>query len=391
MALGVRPYSLEAHGHAVWEPIAPFDSVPYNLFACGIRAIRVARGLTMDELSALLELLLLDPVRDLPPEDDLVSAFWERAIEHVTCEAVDALAEGDASEREAFYGQADEVELMAAEAAQRSSALEAKAMAVTTDRSAFAQPSRGRSPMRLDDVVRSVFASQLDVSSDKWSERYVDALVEGYLDAASNRDAPLVLASLRKSAADLVVAGRLKLVVSMHDALVARLAHRVKGEDYQRLSAALTNALFGAETLELSLKRLEEEPDEVPLFEPVLKALWAAELPTALAVLAAAPPGRSAKRSRASSSGSSRGTSSMWRSRSPEWTRTSPADSSRSSGVRGHPKPSAPWRSSRRATTRRCGSRHRCSSRRRPTRFRGSSCSSSRATRRWRGWRRSAR
>jgi serine/threonine protein kinase len=293
IALGIRPYSFEAHGHAVWEPPPPFDSVPYNLFACGIRGITITRGLTYEELSGLLSLLLLDPVRDLPPEDDLVSAFWERSLEHVTCDVVDALAEGDASEREAFYGQADEVEAAAADAAQKASALEAKAMAVTTDRSALGDraPKRGRSPMGLDDVVRAVLSSQLDVQRDKWSERYVDALVEGYLDAAGHRDAPLVLASLRKSAADLVVAGRLKVVVSMHDALVARLAQRVRGEDYQRLSAALTNALFGAETLELSLKRLQEEPTEVPLFEPILKALWAAELPTALAVLAAAPPG----------------------------------------------------------------------------------------------------
>jgi serine/threonine-protein kinase len=58
------------------------------------------------------------------------------------------------------------------------------------------------------------------------------------------------------------------------------------------LSAALTNALFGAETLELSLQRLLTEPDEVPLFEPVLRALWAAELPAALAALAKTPEGR---------------------------------------------------------------------------------------------------
>ncbi len=242
-------------------------------------------------LSSLLELFLLDPVRDLPPEDDLVSAFWERALPHVTCEAVDALAEGDASEREAFYGQADEVEVVAAEAARKASALEAKAMNVSTDRAALVErgSTRERSPMGLDDVVRAVLSSQLEVPSEKWSERYVDALVEGYLDAASNRDAPLVLASLRKSAADLVVAGRLDVVVSMHDALVARLALRVRGEDYPRLSAALTNALFGAETLELALKHLEKEPALVPIFEPVLKALWAAELPTALAALATAP------------------------------------------------------------------------------------------------------
>ena len=295
VALGVRPYSLEAHGNAVWEPGPPFDAVPYNLFACGIRSLRVGRGLTFDELTRLLDLLLLDPVRDLPPEDDLVSAFWERALEHVTCEAVDALAEGEASEREAFYGQADEVEAVAADAARKASALEAKAMAVSTDPAALTGGSREGSlspmPMRLDDVVRAVFAAQLEVASDKWSERYVDALVDGYLDAAMNRDAPLVLASLRKSAADLVVAGRLALVLAMHEALVARLAVRVRGEDFQRLSAALTNALFGAETLQLSLERLQKEPSEVPLFEPILKTLWAAELPTALAVLAAAPLG----------------------------------------------------------------------------------------------------
>jgi serine/threonine protein kinase len=293
VALGVRPYSLEAHGNTVWEPGPPFDAIPYNLFASGIRTLRLTRGLTSGELTRLLELLLLDPARDLPPEDDLLSALWERAIEHVSYEAVDTLAEGDASEREEFYGQADEVEAAAADAARRANTLEAKAMAVSTDRAALTErvPSRERSPMGLDDVVRAVFAAQLDVGSEKWSERYVDALALGYLDAATNRDAPLVLASLRKSAADLVVAGRLKLVLSLHDALAQRLSVRVRGEDYQRLSAALTNALFGAETLELSLKRLQGEPAEVPLFEPVLNALWAAELPTALAALAAIPLG----------------------------------------------------------------------------------------------------
>ena len=290
--LAVRPYSLLALGHSAWEPAPPFDAVPYNLFAAGVRTLTVARGLTLDELRALLALLLIDPGRDLPPEDDLVSAFWEKALEHVALEVVDTLAEGDASEREAFFGQADEVEAMAAEAAQRANAIEAKAMALSTDRAALdrARP-RAPSPMGLDDVVRAVLAQRLEVSREKWSERYVDALVEGYLDAAGHRDAPLVLASLRKSAADLVVAGRLTVGVAMHDALVARLAQRVKGEDLARLSAALTNALFGAETLELALGRLQKEPGEVAVFEPILRALWAAELPTALIALSTTPPG----------------------------------------------------------------------------------------------------
>ena len=44
---------------------------------------------------------------------------------------------------------------------------------------------------------------------EKWPSHripgFVDALVEGYLDSAAHRDAPLVLASLRRSSADLVV------------------------------------------------------------------------------------------------------------------------------------------------------------------------------------------
>jgi serine/threonine protein kinase len=294
VSLTLQPYSFMAHGHTVWEPAPPFDAVPYNVFACGMRSIAIERGVTMDELRSLFTLLLLDPGRDLPPEDDLATAFWERDLPHVSYEVVDALAEGDAAEREAFYGAADEVESMAAEAAKKASAVvEAKAMAVTTDRALLASlGKRAKSPMALDDVVRAVFAAQLDVGRDKWSERYVDALVEGYLDAAQNRDAPLVLASLRKSAADLVVAGRLGMCVQLHDAVLARLEQRVpKAEDRARLGSALTNALFGAETLELVLKRLLAVPAEVPVFEPVLRSLWAAELPAALAALGQTQPG----------------------------------------------------------------------------------------------------
>ena len=177
-ALAIRPYSLLSFGHTAWEPGSPFDAVPYNLFACGMRSLTIDRGITMDELRALLSLLLLDPVRDLPPEDDLVTAFWERALPHVSYEVVDAFTDGDASEREAFYGQADAVEAQAADAAHKASALEAKAMAVSTNKAAFGG-ARERSPMALEDVVRAVFASQLDVPRERWSERYVDALVEG--------------------------------------------------------------------------------------------------------------------------------------------------------------------------------------------------------------------
>ena len=209
--LTVRPYSLMFEGHAVWEPAAPFDTIPYNLFACGMRGLQVAPGLTVDELRELFSLLLLDPVRDLPPEDDLAAAFWERGLPHVTYDVVDAFAEGDATAREAFWDESDRVEGEAAQAAEaHASRTEAKAMAISTDRNALTRDGNVvRALLNLDEGSKQAMHAALSLGRDQWSDRYVDALVEGYLDSAVNRDAALVLASLRTSAQDLVVAGRI--------------------------------------------------------------------------------------------------------------------------------------------------------------------------------------
>jgi serine/threonine protein kinase len=281
----VRPYSLSWRGQPIWEPGPPFDSIPYNLFACGMRRLEVGPAITLDEMRAFLTLILLDPVKDLPPEDDLAAAFWERGLVHVRYDVVDAFAEGDAAAREAFYDEADQLEQVAAAAARRQiDRMEAKAMAITTDRSAL-EGTKGPSPMALDGVVRAVYATQLELPKDRWSERYVDALVDGYIDAAFSRDAPLVLSSLHRSAADLVVASRLDVVLTLHHALALRLQQRVAGNDLVKLTAALTNAMFGSEVLELVLGHLETHPEQVAAFEDVFSRLAVKELPTVLARL----------------------------------------------------------------------------------------------------------
>jgi serine/threonine protein kinase len=280
----LRPYSFMSLGHTVWEPGAPFDAIPYNLFACGMRTLTMEAGISLDELRELFALFLIDPGRDLPPEDDLAASFWEKALAHVKYEVVDAFAEGDAAEREAFYGEADQIENLAERAAQNQmDRIEAKAMALSTDDAALGK-SKDRSPFALDEPMRSAISPQFDIPREVWSERYVDALVEGYLDSAANRDAPLVLASLRKSAADLAVSGRIGVAISLSQAVIERLRARVAGAENQgKLAAALTNAMFGGETLEIVLKRLREEPSALDAFVNVLSALGPNELPTVLA------------------------------------------------------------------------------------------------------------
>jgi eukaryotic-like serine/threonine-protein kinase len=286
----LRPYSFMSLGHTVWEPGAPFDAVPYNLFACGMRSLRIEAGITLDEMRELFALCLLDPGRDLPPEDDLAAALWEKAVPHVKWECVDAFAEGDAAEREAFWGESDQIENLAQQAARNTmNRLEAQAMALSTDDAALGK-QKDRSPFALDDATRAHLQPHFDVSKEVWAERFVDALVEGYLDSATNRDAPLVLASLRRSAADLVVAGRLEVAVQINASVIERLCQRVQGADSQaKLASALTNAMFGGETLEIVLKRFKNDPTGCEAFAPVLPTLSANEFATVLSNLREIP------------------------------------------------------------------------------------------------------
>jgi len=158
-------------------------------------------------------------------------------------------------------------------------------MNLSTDDAALGKV-RERSPFALDEPMRTALMPQFEIPREVWSERYVDALVEGYLDSAANRDAPLVLASLRKSAADLAVSGRIGVAVQLSQAVIERLRQRVAGPENQgKLAAALTNAMFGGETLELVLKRLREEPASVEAFTGVLAALGPNELGTVLSNL----------------------------------------------------------------------------------------------------------
>src|SRR5690606_31398419 len=134
--------------------------------------------------------------------------------------------------------------------------LEMQAMALSTDDAALGK-QKELSPFALDDAAKQHLAPHFELANEAWAERFVDALVEGYLDSAAHRDAPLVLASLRRSSADLVVVNRVAVAVQISLSVIERLRQRVQGADNQaKLASALTNAMFGGETLELLLKRL---------------------------------------------------------------------------------------------------------------------------------------
>lgn len=88
LAWTLRPYSFDYLDETVWEPTSGTDDIPYNLFSSGFRIVRVLPGLTFEEFESFLELMQTDPVKALPPEDDLSTVFIERRYKHVEAELV---------------------------------------------------------------------------------------------------------------------------------------------------------------------------------------------------------------------------------------------------------------------------------------------------------------
>jgi len=287
----VRPYSFAHRGREVWEPTTPLDTIPYALFEAGLRTMRLTQGITEAELRSLVGVMLLDPQSELAPEDDLSTVLWELSLPHVEVEVADGFAEGGAAQREAFYEESGELEKLAEKAANAARA-EAKAMAVSTERQEL--QASGPATPGLDPTVRMALSSQLALPTDRWTERYIDVLVEAVLETRRAGDAPLVTTPLGLSCADLVVAGRTSLVLTMHKAIMDVLEIRSRTEDERdTIAAELTNAMLGGQTFQLLLRALGAMPDDAPEKPAVLEGfslalgrLGVAELPRAIHALA---------------------------------------------------------------------------------------------------------
>ncbi len=256
---GLLPYSFVHRTIPVWEPTAPFDVVPYNLFAAGIRSFRVLTGVTEKEVRGLCEVFLIDPAKDLTPEDDVASALWERRLDHIKYDVINVFAEGDAADREAFYEETDALEGVAKGAAdERANRAEAAAMNVQVDNDALKVVKAAGQVLALDQMQKNAVAAQLETSPERWSERFVDVLADAFIDTIKRRDTQLVAEPLDASARDLVLSRRFDVVFPMHDAIrrsieVAASQQRYPGLDARTVGGHVTRAMFGPETLRLLL------------------------------------------------------------------------------------------------------------------------------------------
>jgi hypothetical protein len=108
----VTPYAFVARGVVLWEPQHPFDRIPYQLFADGVRMLGLVSGLQKDEFGRLV-LLLTHDRQGMPSEDDAVTWLWDAGFDHVVYQAFDNFASGDAESYEDFGTESDAVMALA--------------------------------------------------------------------------------------------------------------------------------------------------------------------------------------------------------------------------------------------------------------------------------------
>lgn len=122
-------------------------------------------------------------------------------------------------------------------------------MVLTTRRVRPGQ-AEGAVPFALDDATKAHLAPHFDLGNDVWAERFIDALVEGYLDSPLHRDArsswPRSGGPRPTSSSPVGSPSPSKSTWRSSE----RLRMRVEGKKQQKLAAALANAMFGGETLE---------------------------------------------------------------------------------------------------------------------------------------------
>ena len=258
----LSPYACVHRGQTVWEPGAPLDAVPYNLFAAGIRKMYLQPGFSEDEMRALCEVMMLDPAVDLAPEDDVAAALWEKRLDHVRYDAINVFAEGDAADREAFWAEADDVEEAARKAAteEKANRVEAAAMVIETDFAALRAARQVASVLALDPVTKKALSTQLAMSAERWSERFVDVITDAFQDARRRGDLPLVTEPLDGSTRDFILQRRFDLAFQTFDAVAKAIEAYAPRHEAGAIKADLARGMFSPETLRLLVREALRGP-----------------------------------------------------------------------------------------------------------------------------------
>ncbi|XYH96584.1 protein kinase domain-containing protein [Sorangium sp. So ce1128] len=260
--LGVRwevtPSAFTSGGQPIWQPDRPpFDRIPYQLFADGVRKIQIKAGVTEAELRDFAAILLRDQSFGIGEDDDAVTALWDRRFEHIAYMAIDQFAEGDVDPEE-FEEQCREIATGARALAQieslwDESSLAGRALQRNVE-AALAETGAAASALAIDPLTRSTLGAQIALPSEQWSERYMEAFVDGYVDAVRHGDVDRLTTALTAWTADQIVLHSYELAFEVQAMLRRAFAARLDG--VQR-SAPGAQHRYGAAPPQLSLRSVD--------------------------------------------------------------------------------------------------------------------------------------
>lgn len=259
----VRPHSFMRGNAVVWEPVHPYDRIPYNLFASGFRHFSITPGITVEEIHSLLDLLRRDPSLDFAPEDDLATAFWEKQLAHVHYHVVDSFLAISALDAEADDEEAgQELEQLIASARDETRAngtsrterlsLEARAAAIAAQQTAL-RAARASEALALSDQAKQTLARGLEIDSGEWELRFIAVLGAAVRDAVLFDNLPLVADPIRLAIYDHIKARTLAGHLTMLGRVAAVAAQDPKTNDAH---VRLTRAVFDPETLRAVLNEV---------------------------------------------------------------------------------------------------------------------------------------
>ena len=260
----VGPGAFLFQGAAVWAPDRiPFDRIPYQLFADGVRHIQIKEGFTKDEFRDLVAILLRDVIGGAGKEDDAVTAFWDRRFEHVAYVAIEAFAEGDgASDADPIMKGSLDLARELAQSAQldrdwHDASLEGRAMRLNLSNQ-LRESGEAAAALALDPLQRATMGAQLNITDDRWLERFVDAFADGYVEARINKDHAILEDALREWTADELSLHDHREIFEVFHALCGALALRVPNEA-RKAEHAMAKIMLPAATLSAILQAVERE------------------------------------------------------------------------------------------------------------------------------------
>jgi eukaryotic-like serine/threonine-protein kinase len=294
LAWDLTPYSFGARDQMIWEPEAPWNRIPYQLFADGVRTMGFAPGLDMPEFMRWVQIMTLDPATDFAPEDDLVTLLWDEGLDHVFFQAIDSFAEGNQDQRARYEAERAQViagahidhraELSKVVADKprapgaasggagkkglpqeadvtskgrelfrllaRSDASDAEAAARVANLNIADAASEGdtASALQVDNTALTLLAARMEIDIAAVSERFIAVTADAFVVSAKMGRSAAVTAPLRRAIDSLGSAAPSKAVEMI---LELRDAINVDGKDLdtESLRQTMTTEILSAATL----------------------------------------------------------------------------------------------------------------------------------------------